>query len=82
MLLQCNTHTTQNTHTWQHGIRSLLHSEQIDVSTVHQVHPGDTEMIYYFLGIYYQRRYSTSNADNTLKGRNLCEKKFVRKLFT
>ena len=41
-------HTTQTPSsqplTWQHGIKSLLHREQIDDSTVCEVHSGDIEI--------------------------------------
>ena len=38
-----------STHPWHHDIKSLVHMEQIDGSTVRQVHPGDIETIYYCL---------------------------------
>ena len=36
-----HTHPSTQPLTWQHDIKSLGHTEQVDGSTVRQVHPGD-----------------------------------------
>ena len=38
------THASSQPLTWQHDIKSLLHREQVDDTTVRKVHPGDVHI--------------------------------------